>query len=93
MLQLFGERTPFEQFHFLDLGQRMKCIDVVTQCEANYLLVRAISTAAKSCKDALQILTRSESLFKVLFETYTLVKAYPNSPFLSPGECVALSSM
>ena len=59
---LFDEYHPFHQYHFLDLGQRVKSIDVVTQCQANFLLVRGIM--AQDCEDAVRELEASELLFK-----------------------------
>jgi hypothetical protein len=60
--KLFDQFHPFYQYHIVDLGQRVKSIDVVTQCEANYLLVRGIS--AREADESVRFLHMSEQLFK-----------------------------
>ncbi len=60
--KLFEQYHPFHQYSIVDMGQRVKSIDVVTQCEANNLLVRGIS--ARDTDDSVRFLRMAESLFK-----------------------------
>ncbi len=58
---------PFQQYHFVDLGQRIKSLNVVTQCEANYLLVKG--TSASQVEDCVRFLRQAEVLFRDLLSS------------------------
>lgn len=69
--KLFSSFSPFQQFHFIELGQHVKSFDIVTLCQANYLLVRGIAT--KDPHDAVKILEEAEGNFR------DLLAASPNN--------------